>query len=134
MEALVLLTLHFSFMNSRYAVLNPESSDSIFWMLVSVNLVLLCGIVVSITVVLGKKNPEEVQLELHETIANEERRPFFHTNSPTATLVRNGPEAEQYGTFEDSQSEQLSAEENCIWAQTENPAYFEEQPTPDERN
>ena len=134
MEALVLLTLHFSFMNSRYAVLNPESSDSILWMLVSVNLVLLCGIVVSITVVLGKKNPEEVQLELHETIANEERRPFFHTNSPSATLVRNGPEAEQYGTFEDSQSEQRSAEENCIWAQTENPAYFEEQPTPDERN
>ena len=44
-ETLVLLTLHFSFMNIRYAVLNPDSSAPIVWMLVVVNVVLLCSLV-----------------------------------------------------------------------------------------
>ena len=113
LEALVLLTLHFSFMNIRYAVLNTESSHGIIWMLVSVNLVLLCGIVVSITVVLVKKNPVEVHLELHETAADEEGRPFLQTHSSSAALFRN---MERYGSFEDSETGQLSDEdESCIW-------------------
>ena len=94
MESLVLLTLHFSFMNIRYAVLNPDSSHGIIWMLVSVNLVLLCGIVVSIIVVLGKKN-------LAETAANEESSPFLQTRSSSAEL---GRDMERYGSFEDSET------------------------------
>ena len=94
MESLVLLTLHFSFMNMRYAVLNPDSSHGIIWMLVSVNLVLLCGIVVSIIVVLGKKN-------LAETAANEESSPFLQTSSSSAEL---GRDMERYGSFEDSET------------------------------
>jgi len=131
MEALVLLTLHFSFMNIRYAVLNPESSHGIIWMLVSVNLVLLCGILVSITVVFAKTNPAEaVHLELHETAADEESRPFLQTHSSSAAPVR---DMERYGSFEDSENGQLSDEdESCIWAHADNPAYFEEQATPEE--
>ena len=130
MEALVLLTLHFSFMSIRYAVLNPESSHGIIWMLVPVNLVLLCGTVVSITVVLAKKNPAEaVHLELHETAGDEERRPFLQTNPSSAALVR---DMQRYGSFEDSETGLSDEDESCILAHADNPACFEGQATPEE--
>ena len=100
-EALVLLTLHFSFMNIRYAVQNPESSFAIIWMLLSVNLVLLCGIIVAIIVLLGRTNAVEVHLEVHEAEGDAERAPILRRDSPSSSLVRNGPE-EVYGTFDDS--------------------------------
>ncbi|KAJ7350214.1 hypothetical protein OS493_037734 [Desmophyllum pertusum] len=104
-EALVLLTLHFSFMNIRYAVLNPDSSASIVWMIVAVNLILLCGIVVSIIVLLGRKNAVEVPVMVHERDEDredEEQAPSRQTDSPSSALIGNGRE-EQYGTFVESQ-------------------------------
>ena len=53
-ETVVLLILHFSFMNIRYAVLNPKSSTSIVWMLMISNLIVLFFIVISIIVLLGR--------------------------------------------------------------------------------
>ena len=100
-EALVLLTLHFSFMNIRYAVQNPESSFAIIWMLVSVNLVLLCGIIVAIIVLLGRTNAVEVHLKVHETAGDEESAPILRRDSPSSALVRNGSE-ELYGTFHEA--------------------------------
>ena len=100
-EALVLLTLHFSFMNIRYAVQNPESSFAIIWMLVSVNLVLLCGIIVAIIVLLGRTNVSKVHLEVHEAEGDAESAPILRRDSPSSALVRNGSE-EVYGTFDDS--------------------------------
>ena len=104
-EALVLLTLHFSFTNIRYAVQNPESSGAIIWMLVSVNLVLLCGIIVSIIALLGRTNAVEVHHKVHETAGVAEDAPILRGDSPSSALVRNGPE-EQYGTFDASQNGQ----------------------------
>ena len=82
-ETLVLLTLHFSFMNIRYAFLNPGSSASIVWMLVVVNVVLLCSIVLCIILLLGRA----------------------HVVRPTSSspLIRNG-QGDQYGTFDNSQN------------------------------
>ena len=104
-EALVLLTLHFSFMNIRYAVQNPDSSSAIIWMLVWVNLVLLCGIIVSIIVLLGRTNAVEVHLQVHETADDAENAPILGRDSTSSPLARNVPE-EQYGTFGDSQNGQ----------------------------
>ena len=53
-ETVVLLSLHFSFMNIRYAALNQESSEPIVWMLVVLNLVVICGLVISIILLLGR--------------------------------------------------------------------------------
>ena len=87
-ETLVLLTLHFSFMNVRYAALNPDSSLPIIWMIVSVNVVLLCGMVVSIILLLKKAgNADEM---VHEARGNEEHAPVLGDGA-----------REQYGTFEE---------------------------------
>ncbi|XP_022792682.1 putative leucine-rich repeat-containing protein DDB_G0281931 [Stylophora pistillata] len=81
-ETLVLLTLHFSFMNVRYASLNPDSSTPIVWMIVVVNAVLICGMVVSIILLLKKAENADG--------GHEERAP----------VLGNGA-GEQYGTFEE---------------------------------
>ena len=87
-ETLVLLTLHFSFMNVRYAALNPDSSLPIIWMIVSVNVVLLCGMVVSIISLLKKAgNADEM---VHEARGHEEHAPVLGDGA-----------GEQYGTFEE---------------------------------
>ena len=87
-ETLVLLTLHFSFMNVRYAALNPDSSLPIIWMIVSVNVVLLCGMVVSIILLLKKAgNAGEM---VHEARGHEEHAPVLGDGA-----------REQYGTFEE---------------------------------
>ena len=87
-ETLVLLTLHFSFMNVRYAALNPDSSLPIIWMIVSVNVVLLCGMVVSIILLLKKAgNADEM---VHEARGHEEHAPVLGDGA-----------GEQYGTFEE---------------------------------
>jgi len=99
MEALVLLTLHFSFTNIRYAFQNPESSGVIIWMLVSVNLVLLCGIIVAIIVLLGRTN-SKVHLKVHETARDEEEAPILRGETHSSALVGGGAE-EHYGTFDD---------------------------------
>ena len=84
----VLLTLHFSFMNERYAALNPESSLPIIWMIVSMNVVLLRGMVVSIILLL--KKAENADKTVHEGTGHEEH-----------LLVLGDISGEQYGTFEE---------------------------------
>ena len=91
-EALVLLTLHFSFMNIRYAFQNPDSSGTIIWMLVWVNLALLCGIIVSIIVLLGRKSASEVHHMVHATAGDAENAPILRRNSPSPALVGSEPE------------------------------------------
>ena len=103
MEALVLLTLHFSFVNIRYAVQKPESSAPIVWMLVTVNAVLLFGIVLSTILLLGRGRTVQVPFVADEKVADEQLAPDYRTDSPFSVLVRNGPE-EQYGTFDISQT------------------------------
>ena len=102
MEALVLLTLHFSFVNIRYAVQKPESSAPIVWMLVIVNLVLLCKIVLSVILLLGMGHVVQMPLVANEKVVDDELVPVYQTGSPLSALSRNGPE-EQYGTFDISQ-------------------------------
>jgi len=111
-ETLVLLTLHFSFMNIRYAVLNPDSSAPIVWMLVVVNAVLLCSLVLSIILLLGQAHlvqssrevPGNPPPSVPQTQRNGERAPADVSETPSSRLVRNGP-GEQYGTFDYPQNE-----------------------------
>ena len=109
-EGLVLLTLHFSFVNIRYAVQKPESSAPIVWMLVTVNLVLLFGIVLSIILLLGRGHAVQMPFVANEKVADKELAPDYQTDSPLSVLVRNGPE-EQYGTFDISQT--LNCVQTC---------------------
>ena len=102
MEALVLLTLHFSFVNIRYAVQKPESSAPIVWMLVTVNLFLLCGMALSIILLLGRGHVVKMPVVANEKVVNDEIAPVYQRDSPLSLLIRNGPE-EQYGTFNISQ-------------------------------
>lgn len=67
----------------------------------SVNLVLLCGIIVAIIVLLGRTNVSKVHLEVHEAEGDAESAPILRRDSPSSALVRNGSE-EVYGTFDDS--------------------------------
>ena len=73
-------------------------------MLVWVNLVLLCGILVSIIVLLGRKSAVEVH-QVHEAVGDAENAPILSRDCPSSALVRKGPE-QRYGTFEDSQNGQ----------------------------
>ena len=70
MEALVLLTLHFSFVNIRYAVQKPESSAPIVWMLVTVNLILSFGMFLSIILLLGMRQVVPMPPVANEKAAN----------------------------------------------------------------
>ena len=70
-------------MNERYAALNPESSLPIIWMIVSMNVVLLRGMVVS-------KKAENADKTVHEGTGHEEH-----------LLVLGDISGEQYGTFEE---------------------------------
>ncbi|XP_068746178.1 putative leucine-rich repeat-containing protein DDB_G0281931 [Montipora capricornis] len=100
-ETLVLLTLHFSFMNIRYALLNPIRSSSIIWMLVVVNSIVLCGLVVCIILLLGRvpvvpanpHNPEEVRDQ--PSISRED------PDTMSSPLIDNGNDNDKYGTFEE---------------------------------
>ena len=75
-------------MNERYAALNPESSLPIIWMIVSMNVVLLRGMVVSIILLL--KKAENADETVHEGTGHEEH-----------LLVLGDISGEQYGTFEE---------------------------------
>ncbi|KAL9983636.1 hypothetical protein ACROYT_G005835 [Oculina patagonica] len=97
-ESLVLLTLHFSFTNIRYAVQKPYSSTPIVWMLVTVNLVLICGIVILIILRLGRAHVLQMPLVVNERTSDDERERVCPTHSPLSALPSNGPE-EEYGTF-----------------------------------
>ena len=58
-ETIVLLTLHLSFVNVRYALQNQAASTSIVWMLIVVNLMVLGFIVISLILLLGKRVPTQ---------------------------------------------------------------------------
>ena len=102
-EAMVLLTLHFSFMNIRYSVQKPNSSAPIVWMIVAVNLFLLCAIVLFIVLLLGSAHVVQMPLVVNEKAGDDERAPVCPTDSPLSALARNGPE-EEYGTFDGAQN------------------------------
>lgn len=71
----------------------------------SVNLVLLCGIIVAIIVLLGRTNAAEIRLKVHEAAGDVEDAAILRRRSPSSARVRNGPQ-EHYGTFADSQNGQ----------------------------
>ena len=103
-ETLVLLTLHFSFVNIRYVVVSPDTS--IVWLLVVVNAIVFCGLIIStITLLLRRENevyihreaPQSQQeVEEDEEWALEQQTEDSKTTSP---LIGNEP-AELYGTFD----------------------------------
>ena len=66
------------------------------------NLVLLCGIVLSIILLLGMGHVVQMPLVANEKVVDDELAPVYQTDSPLSTLSRNGAE-EQYGTFDISQ-------------------------------
>ena len=104
MEALVLLTLHFSFVNIRYAVQKPESSAPVVWLLVIVNLVILFGMVLSVILLLGRAHVVAMPLLAGEEVVDEELALDYQTDFSLSALIRNtGPE-EQYGTFDVSET------------------------------
>ena len=103
-ETLVLLTLHFSFVNIRYVVLSPDTS--IVWLLVVVNAIVFCGLIISIiTLLLRRENevyiPLEAPLSQQEVEEDEEWAPEQQTedSKTTSPLIDNEP-AELYGTFD----------------------------------
>lgn len=106
-ETLVLLTLHFSFVNIRYVVLSPHTSASIVWLLVAVNAIVFGGLIISIiTLLLRRANevyihPEEPQSQ-QEVEEDEEWAPEQQTtedSTTTSPLIGNEP-VELYGTFD----------------------------------
>ena len=103
MEALVLLTLHFSFVNIRYAVQKPESSAPVVWLLSIVNLVILFGMVLSVILLLGRAHVVAMPLLAGEEVVDEELAPNYQTDCPLSALIRNRPK-EQYGTFDVSET------------------------------
>ena len=82
-ETLVLLTLHFSSMNIRYALLNPNTSASIVWILMVVNLIILTFMVLSIIVLLGR-------VTNGVTDRTNFRQVPESADSPSAVLTENG--------------------------------------------
>lgn len=107
-ETVVLLTLHFSVVNIRYAALDKESSFPIIWITLVVNFVLLCGIVFCIILLLGKahviQNPQPVPHSEEDYVPrkkeNEQSVSDGHIDTLTSLLISNGPE-ELYGTFDE---------------------------------
>lgn len=91
-ETFVLLTLHFSFMNVRYALLNPDSSTSIVWMVVVVNLIVLCLIVLSIIVLLGRNTHEVPTGGRPDTPVENAPQERESVDSPSRVLVEDVPE------------------------------------------
>lgn len=107
-ETVVLLTLHFSVVNIRYAALDKESSFPIIWITLVVNFVLLCGIVFCIILLLGKahviQNPQPVPHSEEDYVPrkkeNEQSVSDGHIDTLTSLLISNGRE-ELYGTFDE---------------------------------
>ena len=102
-ETLVLLTLHFSFMNIRYAFLNPDSSASIVWMIVVVNVVLLCGIVLCIILLLGRAHVVRVPQTVPHREGDKEGTSIQQEHTASSPLISGGQE-DHYGTFNEPQN------------------------------
>ena len=102
-ETLVLLTLHFSFVNIRYVVLSPDTS--IVWLLVVVNAIVFCGLIISIITLLLRRENEvyihrEVPQSQQEVEEDEEWAPEQQAedSKTTSPLIPN-EQVELYGTF-----------------------------------
>ena len=89
-ETVVLLSLHFSFMNIRYAALNQESSEPIVWMLVGLNLVVICGLVVSIIRLLGRAHVQQTPTRAPQNEGGEEHETVT-AGQADAPLIANNP-------------------------------------------
>lgn len=105
-ETLVLLTLHFSFVNIRYVVLSPHTSASIVWLLMAVNAIVFGGLIISIiTLLLRRENEVYIHREApqsqQEVEEDEEWAPEQQTedSKTTSPLIGNEP-VEVYGTFD----------------------------------
>ena len=102
-ETLVLLTLHFSFVNIRYVVVSPDTS--IVWLLVVVNAIVFCGLIISIiTLLLRRENevyiPIEAPLSQQEVEEDEEWAAEQQTeDSKTTSPLMGDEQVELYGTF-----------------------------------
>ena len=103
-ETLVLLTLHFSFMNIRYAVLNPDSSSPVVWMIVVVNIVLLCRLIISIILLLGKAHVVQIPPTTPQSQEDQElEAPVQQIDLASSPLLSSEVE-EQHGTFDGSEN------------------------------
>ena len=71
-ETVVLLSLHFCFMNIRYAALNSESSERIVWILVGLNLVVICCLVITIILLLGRAHVKQTPTRASQNEGGEE--------------------------------------------------------------
>ena len=89
-ETVVLLSLHFSFTNIRYAALNQESSEPIVWMLVGLNLVVICGLVVSIIRLLGRAHVQQTLTRAPQNEGGEEHETVT-AGQADAPLIANYP-------------------------------------------
>lgn len=90
-ETLVLLTLHFSFMNVRYVPLNPNSITSIVWILLVVNLIVFCFIVISVIALLGRV-PDAVHDREEVSAENEPQEPDDEVSSSSVLVDQDGPQ------------------------------------------
>ena len=111
-ETLVLLTLHFSFVNIRYVVLSPDTS--IVWLLVVVNAIVFCGLIISIITLLLRRETEEYiyreapqsqqEVEVDEQWAPEQQTEDSKTTSPLMGDKR----VKLYRTFDNHQNTESS--------------------------
>ena len=98
-ETMVLLTLHFSFMNVRYAFLTPDKSAPIVWLLVAVNALAICSLVVCIMLLLGKAHALPAPPQ-HDPEVAPDQSPSMQENTSSSPLIIDG-NGDQYGTFKD---------------------------------
>ena len=109
-ETLVLLTLHFSFMNVRYAVLNPDSSSPIVWMLVVVNIVLVCSLIISVILLLGRAHVVQIPLlAVPHREGDEEDAPGEQIDSPSSPEDAPGEQIDSPSSPEDAPGEQIDS-------------------------
>ncbi|XP_015751639.1 PREDICTED: putative leucine-rich repeat-containing protein DDB_G0281931 [Acropora digitifera] len=103
-ETMVLLTLHFSFMNVRYAFLTPHASAPIVWLLVAVNAIVICSLVVCIILLLARAHilPAAPQTPTqHDPEDAPDRLQSTYENKFLSPLI-SGRKGNQYGTLDDA--------------------------------
>ena len=91
-EALVLLTLHFSFMNVRYVLLNPNSMKSVVWILLVINLIVFCFIVISVITLLGRVAKPVPDREAVPPAENAPQEPDDEVSSSSVLVGQDGPQ------------------------------------------
>ena len=103
-ETMVLLTLHFSFMNVRYAFLTPHASAPIVWLLVVVNAIVICSLVVCIILLLGRAHilPAPPQTPTQHDPEDAPDRPQSTYRNRFLSPLISDRKGNQYGTLHDA--------------------------------